>query len=172
MTTATKIAAAAPVTPLGDWDDEPCAITEFTTPAGMAGCVAWDVLTHLQGYGADMARAVKLPLPEGAESEDMHDFLWNLVTAAGEIGYRVANVNIAGFDLPSEKAKITEEDMARAVIALMRRKPVETEEAFDPDWIAKRDAKATAARMRRHERAFGAEHPDAPRAPREATATA
>lgn len=143
MTTATKIAVAAPVTPMSAWDIS--GIAEFTTPAAMAGSVAWDVLTHLQGSGADLARVHKLDLPAGCESEDMFDFLWSLVTEAGEIGYRVANINTTGFDLPHEGAGITQEDMARVLISLMRRKPVEDGEAFDPEWIEKRAARTAAA---------------------------
>jgi hypothetical protein len=132
--------ASAPVTPISEWDD--VAITEFTTPAGMAGCVAWSALAHLQGYGADIARMVKMDLPADCASEDMWDFLYSLVTEAGAIGYRVASINAAGVDrLPAT----TEEDMARAVIAFMHRKPVETEEAFDPEWLAKLEAREKAA---------------------------
>jgi hypothetical protein len=139
MATAT---APAPVTPMSAWDDAEIAL--FTTPASMAGCVAWDVLAHLQGHGADLARIHEMRLPAGCEAENMQDFLWSLVTEAGEIGYRIANIDVKGSVLPFAGAQLTQEDVARAVIALLRQRPVEDDEAFDPEWAGKRDARDAA----------------------------
>jgi hypothetical protein len=134
--------APAPITPLSEWDDE-TPQQEYTTPRHAAGGVAWDLLTHEQGIGADIARIRMLALPEGAASEDMHGFLWDLITEAGEIGYIVAQIDIRGFDLPFDGAKLRTSDMARAVAALMRRQVVETDQPFQPDWPIKNDAVST-----------------------------
>jgi hypothetical protein len=135
--------ASAPVTPMHEFDDETM-LVDFTTKAGIAGAVAWDLLTHLQGFGNDLTRVDKLPLPEGAESEDMTDFLYSLVTEAGEIGYRVAQIDVSGFDLPWDSGRLRTSDLARAIAGLMNRRIVETEEAFDPDWLAKLPRRITA----------------------------
>ena len=135
--------ASAPVTPMHEWDDETM-LVDYTTKAAVAGAVAWDLLTHLQGFGNDLTRIDKLPLPEGAESEDMTDFLYSLVTEAGEIGYRVAQIDVSGFDLPWDAGRLRTSDMARAIAGLMNRRIVETEEAFDPDWLSKLPRRTTA----------------------------
>ena len=141
--TASTTSAIAPVTPMHAFDDE-MMLVDYTTKAGIAGAAAWDLLTHLPFFGNDLTRTDKLPLPEGAESEDMTDFLYSLVTEAGEIGYRVAQIDVSGFDLPWDSGRLRTSDMARAIAALMNRRIVETEEPFDPDWLSKLPRRTTA----------------------------
>ncbi len=114
---------AARLTPLGDWGDGETA--EFATPGRLAGCVAWDLLTHDRAIGADLAMLAAEGRP------GMADLLYDLVTAAGEVGYLAGKIDAAAFDLPWDGGRKTEAHVARAVGALMGRDVVETGQPFD-----------------------------------------
>lgn len=134
--------------PISDWDHEPT--DAWTTPGRLAGSVAWNILTHSQGAGPDITRMIgpegnRRPLPEGFDSEDAWAFVYELIEDAGEIGYTVAQIETRGFALPWETGKLRCSDLSRAVAALLRIETVETDEAFDPEWLAKANAPATGA---------------------------
>lgn len=146
------IAIAQGLAPLSEWDHEP--IDAYTTKAGAAGSVAWNVLTHSQGAGPDIARMVgpeghRRPGPKGMDAEDVWQFVWELVGDAAEIGYVLAQIETSGFDRQWEGAKLRTSDAARAIAALLRIDLIEDGQTFDPEWRTKLDAQWQAERAAR-----------------------
>lgn len=141
-------AATQKIEPMSNFDTDP--IDNYSTKAALAGHVAWDVLTHSQGDGPDIARMTgpegnRRPLPKGMDAEDMWTFVFDLVTSAGEIGYAVAQIETAGLERRWEDAaKLRTVDLARAVAGLLRIDLVEDDEAFDPGWLARVNAEYEA----------------------------
>ena len=138
MTTAT-----APVEPIAEWEDDPFA--GHGTRASAAGAVAWNVLTHSQSDGADIARIIgptheRTPLPVAMDAEDMWQFVFDLIQEAAWVGYTVAQIDTSGLDRPWAGAELRTSDVARAVAALLRKDVIETNDTFDPEWLTKANA--------------------------------
>jgi hypothetical protein len=141
MTTAT-----APIEPLSEWDTDDT--DGFITKAAAAGFVTWNVLTHSAASGPDIARLVgpeghRHPRPKGLDAEDLYQFLYDLITEAGEVGYTLAQIDTRGFEPKAQKLRTV--DLARAVAALLRIDLVEDGATFDPDYRAKSEAAEKAA---------------------------
>jgi hypothetical protein len=144
---AAKTTAQA-IVPITEWDPDP--ITDYTRPADAAGGVAWAALTHSQGLGPDIARMTgpegdRAVGPEGMDSEDVYQFLWDLVGSAAEIGYAVAQIETSGIDWPHDGAKIQTSDLARAVSALLRVELVADGARFDPGYRERISIRKAAA---------------------------
>ena len=138
----------AAIEPITEWDPDP--ITDYRRLADAAGGVAWAALTHSQGLGPDIARMIgpegdRRPGPEGMDSEDVYQFLWDLIYAAAEIGYTVAQVETSGIDYPHDGAKLDTSDLAHAVSALLRVEVVEDGARFDPGYRERINARKAAA---------------------------
>ena len=117
---APKVTALGPIEAWSDNETDGDAISLYTTKAAAAGSVAWAVLTHSQGLGPDIARMIgplsaRRPLPKGMDSEDVYGFLWELVEAAAEIGYVMAQIETGGFDRQWPGARLRTSDLARAM---------------------------------------------------------
>ena len=109
--------ATAPRAP--SFDVEP--IDLYRTPGDLAGTVAWEVLTHDPVYLGDFGRLRDVELA-GLEHEDAWQFLFDVVTEAGRLGYLMAKIDLAAFHLPTYPAdygKVTTERVVRAIAALV-----------------------------------------------------
>lgn len=111
--------ATAPV-PAQDWTNED--FGEFFLPAGAAGSVAWNVLTHSIDHAAGFTRAFEAPRPDWVDGEDMLAWTWEIVTTAASIGYWVGKIDVGAFEdrTPGRDDKVKIVDMARAVASLAR----------------------------------------------------
>lgn len=123
---------AADITPLDEgWEDD-STFGHWASPALASGSIAFQVLVHSQEHGPDMVRVARSKLPAGLESEDLFEFLYILIGDAAKIGFMVRQIH-GTFDEDLEEGRI-----ARAVAQLLSIDIVETDQAFDPQWRAKR----------------------------------
>ena len=134
------ITGTAPIRPVSVREDgeEAGTLSEYRDREALAGSVVWDLLTHDPRLGADIARVLGMELPDGADSEDMYAFVYELVTDAAECGYRLAGISLDPFD--PEIATAT--DVSRMLSAVLHRRTIEDDQAFDPEY----NVKLTAAR--------------------------